>query len=91
MKNNPQTRILCIDDDRTGLLIRKMMLEAEGYQVVTASSGQEGLAALKTAPVNAIILDYQMPSMNGASNGRICPSSCSRASPTKCPMTPSKW
>lgn len=70
MTNNAQTRILCIDDDHAGLLIRKMMLEAEGYQVLTASSGQEGLDALKSAPVNAIILDYQMPTMNGAEVAR---------------------
>lgn len=70
MANNSQTRILCIDDDQTGLLIRKMMLEAEGYQVLTATSGQEGLEVLKSSRVNAILLDYQMPSMNGADVAR---------------------
>jgi CheY-like chemotaxis protein len=70
MKNNSQKRILCIDDDRTGLLIRKMMLEAVGYEALTAASGQEGLELLKSSGVSAVILDYQMPSMNGAEVAR---------------------
>ena len=35
--------VLCIDDEPTGLLVRKMLLQNEGYQVLTALSGQEGL------------------------------------------------
>ena len=38
--------VLCIDDDRTGLSLRKMMLEGEGYYVFTANNGEEGLALL---------------------------------------------
>jgi CheY-like chemotaxis protein len=68
--NNSQKRILCIDDDQTGLLIRKMMLEAEGYEVCTAASGHEGLEILQSSPVTAVILDYQMPTMNGAEVAR---------------------
>jgi CheY-like chemotaxis protein len=60
------TTILCIDDDEMGLRIRKLMLEAQQYQVLTAISGQEGLALLDSQPVDAVILDYQMPTMNGA-------------------------
>ncbi|HVO62877.1 MAG TPA: response regulator [Terriglobales bacterium] len=66
-----RTTILCIDDDETGLLIRKMMLEQEGYRVFTATSGQEGLRLLASGPVDAIILDYQMPPMNGAEVARL--------------------
>lgn len=69
MKPSPR-RILCIDDDETGLLIRKMMLEAQGYDVLTATGGQEGLRTLTSAPVSAVILDYQMPTMNGAEVAR---------------------
>ena len=65
-----QTTILCIDDEQTGLLIRKMMLEAEGYRVLTALTGQQGLAAMASSQVDAVILDYQMPQMNGAEVAR---------------------
>jgi len=57
--------ILCIDDESTGLLLRKMLLEAEGYHVMTACSGHDGLAALQSSHVDAVVLDYRMPEMNG--------------------------
>jgi CheY-like chemotaxis protein len=62
--------ILCIDDDSAGLTLRKMMLESEGYQVFIAGSGEEGLALLQRHHVDAIVLDYQMPTMNGAEVAR---------------------
>jgi CheY-like chemotaxis protein len=57
--------ILCIDDEPTGLKIRKMLLQTEGYEVLTALSGPEGLAMLDANPVNAVVVDYSMPGMNG--------------------------
>lgn len=57
--------ILCVDDDQTGLALRKMMLEGEGYRVFVANSGKEGLAILQDRSIDAVILDYRMPSMNG--------------------------
>lgn len=58
--------VLCIDDDETGLALRKLMLEAEGYEVFTATSGDEGLALLRSLQAHMVILDYKMPGMNGA-------------------------
>lgn len=57
--------ILCIDDEPIGLLVRKMLLEREGYEVLTATSGREGLGLFSTHPVRAVVLDYQMPEMDG--------------------------
>jgi CheY-like chemotaxis protein len=57
--------ILCIDDDATGLLIRKIMLQSQGYEVLTALSGPEGLKLFVANPVEAVVLDYSMPGMNG--------------------------
>jgi len=57
--------ILCIDDEATGLKIRKLLLQTEGYQVLTALSGTEGLAIFDANPVNAVVVDYSMPGMNG--------------------------
>jgi len=56
---------LCIDDDEAGLLLRQLLLEAEGYEVLTAVSGQGGLSLLEKHNVDAVILDYAMPTMNG--------------------------
>jgi CheY-like chemotaxis protein len=58
--------ILCIDDDPKGLAVRKMLLESQGYQVLTAASGREGLALFASSRVPAVVLDYAMPDMTGA-------------------------
>ena len=58
--------VLCIDDDSAGLTLRKMMLESEGYEVFVAASGEEGLQVLRSNRIDAVVLDYQMPKMNGA-------------------------
>lgn len=67
MSNESRTRstILCIDDDESGLLLRKLLLEAEGYEVLTAISGRAGLSLLEKQRVDAVVLDYAMPMMNG--------------------------
>jgi len=57
--------ILCVDDERTGLLMRKLLLEAKGYRVVTAESGAEGIAILSTQAVDLVLLDYMLPGEDG--------------------------
>lgn len=63
--------ILCIDDEPEGLLLRKIMLEAEGYQVLTAQSGKQGLSLLSDSHIDAVVLDYRMPGMDGAEVARV--------------------
>jgi CheY-like chemotaxis protein len=57
--------ILCIDDHWNGLIGRKMLLEKSGYVVLEASGGDEGLKLFRSKTVDAVVLDYQMPGMNG--------------------------
>jgi CheY-like chemotaxis protein len=57
--------ILCIDDHWNGLLGRKMLLEDNGYEVLDATGGDEGLKLFLSHSVDAVVLDYQMPGMNG--------------------------
>jgi len=57
--------ILCIDDHWNGLMGRKLFLESNGYQVLEATGGDEGLKLFRMHPVDAVVLDYQMPGMNG--------------------------
>jgi len=57
--------ILCIDDQWSGLISRKMFLENHGYIVLEATGGDEGLKIFQTHRIDAVILDYQMPGMNG--------------------------
>ena len=57
--------LLCIDDNQSCLNIHKIILEGLGYVVLTASSGREGLEVFASNAIDAVILDYQMPDMNG--------------------------
>jgi CheY-like chemotaxis protein len=57
--------ILCIDDEDLGLEIRKLVLEREGFTVLTAKDGATGLALFGTETIDAVIVDYAMPGMDG--------------------------
>jgi CheY-like chemotaxis protein len=57
--------ILCIDDEDLGLEIRKMVLEREGFTVLTAKDGQSGISVFDTERIDAVVLDYAMPGMDG--------------------------
>jgi CheY-like chemotaxis protein len=57
--------ILCIDDDGAGLEACKELLEISGYEVLTAQTGEQGLGLFVSHPIDAVVVDYQMPGMNG--------------------------
>jgi CheY-like chemotaxis protein len=58
--------ILCIDDEDLGLEIRKMVLEREGFSVLTAKDGVSGLSLFDTEQqIDAVVVDYAMPGMDG--------------------------
>ena len=57
--------LLCIDDELNGLLIRQRLLETQGYQVLIASHVDDGLALFEHEHVDAVVLDYYMPEMDG--------------------------
>jgi len=60
----PKT-VLCVDDEKVGLRVRKIMLESRGFNVLTASSGLQGLAVFDENDIDLVVLDYYMPGMNG--------------------------
>ncbi|MFQ6098437.1 MAG: response regulator [Armatimonadota bacterium] len=57
--------VLIIDDDRSMRLTLSLILEDEGYRVLTAASGEDGLAMARTNPVDVALVDMRMPSMPG--------------------------
>jgi len=57
--------VLCVDDEPSGLLLRKMLLESAGYSVLTAEDGPSALELFGANDVDAVVLDYAMPGMNG--------------------------
>ena len=61
MKN----RILMVDDEPEFLELTKLRLEANGYVVATAEEGQSGLAVAQEFKPDLIVLDINMPGMDG--------------------------
>ena len=57
--------ILLIDDEQKQLRLHEVVLELSGYTVLTASSGRQGLALLSSCTVDEVLLDYEMPEMDG--------------------------
>lgn len=60
-----QKFVLCIDDDPAILSYERALLERSGYSVTTAASAQEGLRLVTTRNFDTVLLDYEMPGMNG--------------------------
>lgn len=61
MKKN----ILVVDDDPMNLKLAEFTLAQNGYDVITASSGEEGITKLKRGNISLVLLDIEMPGMNG--------------------------
>jgi CheY-like chemotaxis protein len=62
--------ILFIDDEPSILEMRRLVFETLGYSVLTAISGEEGLEAFRLNAVDAVVLDYLMPGMDGEETAR---------------------
>lgn len=62
----PKTVLLCEDNDSVRELI-KVLLETEGYQIVEAVNGHEGLAKAEISTPDLMILDLMMPGLDGES------------------------
>jgi CheY-like chemotaxis protein len=58
-------KILIIDDDPTLIKVVHSLLRSKGYEVAVAFDGQEGLEAVTKEKPDLIVLDVQMPGMNG--------------------------
>ena len=58
-------KILIIEDEFTVGYLIKLNLEAEGYEVILALSGEEGLEKAKANSPDLITLDVLMPEMDG--------------------------
>jgi DNA-binding response OmpR family regulator len=61
----PAARVLVVDDDPVIQKLLKVNFEMEGYEVLSAADGAEGLVQAKSGSPDVIILDVMMPKMNG--------------------------
>nr|WP_238473050.1 response regulator [Desulforamulus profundi] len=74
-----KTIILIIDDELEMHWALEKALQQEGYEILKAASGTEGLQILASQEVSIVLLDYKMPGMTGwrlwnrlESSGRTC-------------------
>ncbi len=58
-------KILVIEDDPIALRFARYTLQQEGYQVITAPNGLEGLSKAQTQNPDLIILDIMLPGVDG--------------------------
>jgi putative two-component system response regulator len=57
--------ILCVDDEETNLELLEEILVLHGYGVVTVTNGQDALLKIKSQTIDLVLLDINMPGMNG--------------------------
>ena len=58
-------KILVIEDEKDIRRTLQLQLEAEGFEVVTAADGEEGLNKAKTSAPDLVILDLRLPKLPG--------------------------
>jgi CheY-like chemotaxis protein len=62
--------ILCVDDEENALILRRLVLEKSGFEVLTASSAREAQEVLATRSVDLILSDQLMPGVTGTELAR---------------------
>jgi DNA-binding NtrC family response regulator len=60
-----EMRMLIVDDEERFLYATEKLLNTKGYDVSTASSGEQCLDILETGHIHVVILDIRMPGMDG--------------------------
>lgn len=62
---NNKKRILCIEDEAEMIELMRLVLEREGFEVIGAMGGEQGLRVVKKEKPDLILLDLMMPGMDG--------------------------
>lgn len=66
MVNSPEpARLLVVDDNKVNRMVLSRSLEQQGHAVETAENGREGLEKIRTQSFDLVLLDIEMPVMNG--------------------------
>jgi two-component system, cell cycle response regulator DivK len=64
-------RILVVEDNERNLKLVRDVLQYAGYDVIAASSGEQGVALAKERVPDLVLMDLQLPAMGGAEALRI--------------------
>lgn len=58
-------RVVCVEDEPEMIDLVRLILSREGFEVIGASGGVEGLQAIEDLQPNLVLLDLMMPDMDG--------------------------
>ena len=62
--------ILCVDDEPNSLVLRKLVLQKAGYEVLTANSAAAALDVLASSQIDLVLSDQLMPGVTGTELAR---------------------
>ncbi len=65
MPDEPKAKILIVDDNAQNRALVEATLGEEGYEVISAEDGEQGIAAFETHRPDCVMLDVRMPKMDG--------------------------
>lgn len=68
--SHQRMRILVVDDELTARLLMRAALEKSGFEVCLAENGEDALCQIRTQSCDLVMLDVEMPGMNGLSGLR---------------------
>lgn len=60
-----EAKILLVDENRDGLLVRRSLLEEQGFRVEQAENGEEGLKLFNMIRFDVVVTGYRIPRMSG--------------------------
>jgi two-component system sensor histidine kinase/response regulator len=65
MPSHRNLRVLLVEDNRVNQVVASTLLERHGHEVVVADNGRVALDALDEAEFDVVLMDVQMPEMDG--------------------------
>ena len=65
------TKVLIVEDNEKNLKLFKIIIESLGYETLLARDGEEGIKKAKEQIPNLILMDIQMPVMDGVSAKKV--------------------
>lgn len=68
--NLPVKRALIVDDNRINQVVTRRILEQRDFECIVAGSGEEAIEVLKRESVDVVLMDVNMPGMNGMDTTR---------------------